>query len=254
MAKEERKAPTLDPGGKKPIFYFLVIIWIFMLFTTLFLWATYSYMSGLTDGTVKSSINYIRDWGWAMTVFLVLTSISIVFFGYYAFKTPTPDFNPIKLIIAWLIMMIIVNIILLGFGFYFLSLAINSTDYNTNPSTNNSVQAKNLSIAMLVSVGLTILTIIIMLIYYNSFRYVGYSGFFGSDYTIQDWFDDKIPEGKFGGPQCKRQFEEFQEQAPIIKDIEKRYGKTVLEDYFRKALARVAKITPADLESSEATE
>jgi hypothetical protein len=232
-SKRESKGNDDDTSGPKsksvasPIYIGFGILYLILTFCQgVCLWTASGQNNNLNDQTAKNSLtNYLYNWSWAIGILGVITLIVLVLYGFLGAKA-----NLLKFLIYWLVLMFIVNLILLGFGFYFLSVVLNSTDYSSGSS--NATNLKNTIIALLSFTGLILLIIIIMLVYYNYYGTSTYriSGFFGlgSDITPEDFFaDPDIAQKLFSGIQCGKNFEAYKKQQATIKLLKNNFN---LED------------------------
>jgi hypothetical protein len=220
-----------------PIYIGFGILYLILTFCQgVCLWTASGQNNNLNDQTAKNSLtNYLYNWSWAIGILGVITLIVLVLYGLLG-KNNTA--NLLKFLIYWLVLMFIVNLILLGFGFYFLSVVLNSTDYSSGAS--NATNLKNTIIALLSFTGLILLIIIIMLVYYNYYGTSTYriSGFFGSDITPEDFFNDRDIARVFDGEKCKNQYKAYKAQQPFIKQIENAFplNDPITQSAFENAL------------------
>jgi hypothetical protein len=252
---ESKNGSKGEFGGPKsksvasPIYIGFGILYLILTFCQgVCLWTASGQNNNLNDQTAKNSLtNYLYNWSWAIGILGVITLIVLVLYGFLG-KNNTA--NLLKFLIYWLVLMFIVNLILLGFGFYFLSVVLNSTDYSSGAS--NATNLKNTIIALLSFTGLILLIIIIMLVYYN---YYGtstdrISGFFGlgSDITPEYFLNDPDIARVFSGIECKKQYKAYKDLEPLIKQIQNKFP---LDDpstrkafEYAKKLGELGKVKP----------
>lgn len=224
-----------------PIFIFSGIFLLWTICQTGFLGTIIGYLNnppGLQDSNAKSNLSFITQWWPALGGLLGITLFIILIC--FLFRNVT-------LLIIWFVLMIIVNLILLGFGFYFLSVILNSTDYTSTNTTyqTNANTIKNYIIALLAFTGASLLTLIVGLIYYYNFRTSTFaiSSFFGGEPSIEDWF--KLQEGA----DCKKSFTDYKETVPIVRGLVGAFGPDGIgTQKVKKALSRWGNYTPEKAE------
>lgn len=236
---------------------FLVFLFLFSLWTVAqlgFLWySNNNYKPNLQDNNARNILNALGNWAIAIGVFLILTIILGIL---YFVLGRSVNVNLTRLLIIWFILMFIVNLILLGYGFYFLSVVLNSTDYSSDQvnTQSNANNLKNNMIALLAFTGGNLITIIIALIYYYYFGTTSYrfGRFFGGDKSIDEFFKegDLIAED-FDGPTCGKNFSAYQKQAPIIEDLETRYSDRLDDPNVKAAFGRAAKLKKINITPQE---
>jgi len=246
------------------VFLGLFSLWTLIQFSLLF--RSYNSYLPTQDTNAKNALSPLREWGIAMAAFFGFTLLLLILYVALGLNG-TADLT--RLVIIWLILMFIVNVILLGYGFYFLSVVVNSTDYSSTDVTvqGNANTLKNYIITLLAFTGGNLLTIIIALIYYYYFGTTSYrfGRFFGGEATIDEFFNPKDPVANaFGGPSCGEQYNEFKQEKPYVDDILNRYGKDLASQdknsIARRALQKAANIklqappqAPAQVSSPSAT-
>jgi hypothetical protein len=182
----------------------------------------------------------------------VLLAITLVLGLIYLFVT-TIDFS--RIVFVWFIFIIIVNLIFLGFLFYFLSVILGSSDYQT--PTGPSVAVRNLIIGNLVFTSVIIIFLIIAIVYYNKYKgsIKGFKSFFGgdSDVTYEQWLN--IPNNVYGSQGCNQAFQRFGEDKPYIDKAIEAFGDKALDNpKFKSFLQRYYKLTPEQVKQIEQPE
>jgi beta-lactamase regulating signal transducer with metallopeptidase domain len=168
-------------------------------------------------------------------------SIILCFFLY------TRMFSTLALI--WFILMIIVNLTLFGFGFYFLSVVLSSSDYT---STTQSVQSnintlKNILITLLVLTGITLLTLVSGIIWYRYRSRI--SSLFSKEPSIEQWFSQ---DKKYQGQECKGWYDTYKKRIPILKKLFDTFNIDDLEsEDFKGALKDFGGFTASEIQSLE---
>lgn len=215
----------------------LIVLTIFTFIQTALLGVSAnSFIPNLNDSNAKQSLSsFSRDWAIAMGVF---GGISVIMcFSFLAKKEWVAT-----LVLIWFILMIIVNLILFGFGFYFLSVVLSSSDYTSGDQT--TVTLRNIFISLLVFTGITLLTLISGILWSRYRNKI--SSVFSKDPTVEDFFESK----EYSGEDCKKWFDIYKKRIPILKKLFKTFDiKTLEGSELKETLKDFAKFSQADVEN-----
>jgi hypothetical protein len=184
-----------------------------------------NYISKLTNTT----INFISGWIIALGIFVGITLIIVAI---YLFATAI-SYNIAGIIRIWFILMLIVNFVLLGFEFYFLSTILNSADYTSTDATTSAAadNAKNGFIFLLIITGIIIIIDIIALVYYSKYKQstFGISSFFGGGAkSVDEWL--RIPNNRYESQQCKKWYKTYKDEYDYLKSLSDNFGYEVISN------------------------
>lgn len=196
------------------------------------------YLLWYINNNIDNSLPFLRDWAIAISVFAGITFIFVIVY----LLTRVFSYNIGSIINIWFILLFIVNLIFIGFCFYFLSVVLNSSD----------TTLRNYVIALTSITGFGLVWIIIALVYYNKYgasRFGLGGSFFGGGASVEDWLrinNDQLYKSKT----CRDQYIRYKNEIPYIQRLKDTFGDQIFANRnFRAALAESSGLSPQLVDS-----